>query len=546
MERDIMQYDVIIVGAGPAGLSAAIRLKCLDSNNKLSVCVLEKGAEVGSHIISGAVIETSGLDMLIPDWKNKGAPLNTPVTQEKFTFLTKNKAYNIPIKLLPDELHNHNNYIVSLSNLCRWLAEQAEALGVEIFSGFAASQLLFDGNNRVIGIRTNDLGIDKQGNHKDTFMLGVDIHARYTILGEGCHGSLAKQVINHYKLRQNSDPQTYGIGIKELWEIKSENHNPGMVMHTAGWPVDRHTWGGSFIYHLENNQVYIGYVVGLDYKNPYLSPFNEMQRFKTHPEIAKILNGGKRIGYGARAINEGGIQSLPKLTFPGGLLIGCSAGFLNVAKIKGTHNAMKSGIIAADNIHKALSTQTPNHELDEYEKNLKASTIYKELYRQRNFRIAANKFGMYWGMLYNAVDLKLFKGKLPWTLHHKTTDHNTLIFKDKAKKIDYPKPDGKLTFDRTSSVALANVFHEENQPCHLQLADDKTPIEYNLKYFDAPEQRYCPAQVYEIIYEKGKSPYLQINFTNCIHCKTCDIKDPKQNINWHTPEGGGGPNYANM
>ena len=549
-EREAMDYDVVIVGAGPSGLAAAIRLRQLaeETGREITVCVLEKGSEVGTHILSGAVLETRALDELIPDWADKGAPLNAPVGEETFMFLTESGHYSLPIWMLPQEMHNEGNYIVSLGNVCRWLAEQAEALEVEIYPGFAAAEVLFDDQNRVLGVATNDMGIAADGSQKPSYEPGIELRAKYTLFGEGCRGNLSKQLIEKFDLSANSDPQTYGIGLKELWELPPEKHKQGTVIHTAGWPMDDKTWGGSFIYHLEDNQVYVGYVVGLDYQNPHLSPFQEFQRFKTHPAIRPMLEGGKRVSYGARALNEGGFQSIPKLTVPGALLVGCAAGFLNVPKIKGSHNAMKSGMLAAETVAEALAADDAGQgELHGYPEKLRGSWVYEELRRARNFRPAAARFGMTLGTLYAGLDLKVFKGKLPWTLHHKHADHETLKPAAEMPKIAYPKPDGVVSFDRNSSVYLANVAHEEDQPAHLTLKESSIPVDYNLAYFDAPEQRYCPAGVYEIVRdEDGGNPRLQINFTNCVHCKTCDIKDPRQNINWVTPEGGGGPNYPNM
>jgi len=549
-EREAMEYDVVIVGAGPSGLAAAIRLRQLadETGREITVCVLEKGSEVGAHILSGAVLETRALDELIPDWTEKGAPLNAPVGEEKFMFLTESGHYSLPIWMLPREMHNEGNYIVSLGNVCRWMAEQAEELGVEIYPGFAAAEVLFDAQDRIVGVATNDMGIAADGSKKPGYEPGIELRAKYTLFGEGCRGNLSKQLIETFDLRANSDPQTYGIGLKELWELPPEKHKQGTVIHTAGWPMDDKTWGGSFIYHLEDNQAYVGYVVGLDYQNPHLSPFQEFQRFKTHPAIRPMLEGGKRVSYGARALNEGGFQSIPKLTVPGGLLVGCAAGFLNVPKIKGSHNAMKSGMLAAESVAEALAQGDAGQgELHGYPEKLRGSWVYEELRRARNFRPAAARFGMTLGTVYAGLDLKVFGGKLPWTLHHKHADHETLKPAAEMPEIAYPKPDGVVSFDRNSSVYLANVAHEEDQPAHLTLKDSSVPVAYNLAYFDAPEQRYCPAGVYEIVRdEDGGNPRLQINFTNCVHCKTCDIKDPRQNINWVTPEGGGGPNYPNM
>ncbi len=550
MEREAMEYDVVIVGAGPAGLAAAIRLRQLsaESGQEISVCVLEKGSEVGAHILSGAVLDPRALNELIPDWQDKGAPLNSPVTAEKFLMLRESGSLSIPVWALPAQMHNKGNYIVSLGNVCRWLAEQAEALGAEIYPGFPAAEVLYHEDGRVKGVATGAMGIGRDGQQKDAFEPGMELHGRYTFFAEGCRGSLTKDLEARFGLREGADPQTYGIGIKELWQLDPAKHQQGLVIHSAGWPMDKQTWGGSFIYHLEDNQAYVGYVVGLDYKNPHLSPFQEFQRFKTHPAIRPMLEGGKRLVYGARALNEGGLQALPKLVFPGGALIGCSAGFLNVPKIKGSHNAMKTGMLAAEAAFEALrSGAAGDGLLADYPRKFEASWVHDELYRARNFRPAFAKWGLWGGTFYGGLDLKVLRGKAPWTLRHTTPDHESLNPAAKMPKIDYSKPDGVITFDRLSSVYLSNTNHEEDQPVHLRLKEAAVPVDHNLALYDAPEQRYCPAGVYEILRDDdGSNPRLQINAQNCVHCKTCDIKDPTQNIDWVTPEGGGGPNYPNM
>ena len=547
MEREFMEYDVVIVGAGPSGLSTAIRLRQIaeETGNELSVCVIEKGSEVGAHILSGAVLEPRALNELIPDWKERGAPLHTPVAEDRFMYLTRNSGFRMPT---PPQMNNHGNYIISLGNLCRWLAEQAEALGVEIYPGFAAAEVLYAGDGSVRGIATGDMGIGKDGEPTSNHTPGIELHAKQTVFSEGCRGSLTKTLFEKYDLRDGIDPQTFGIGIKELWEVDPAVHQEGLVLHTVGWPVDSSTYGGSFLYHLENNQISVGYVVGLDYQNPHLSPFDEFQRFKTHPKIKRFFEGGRRVAYGARAINEGGFQSIPKLTFPGGLIVGCGAGFLNVPKIKGSHTAMKSGMTAAEAIASTLTGGGEGGqglEVSDYGDRIKKSWIWEELYRVRNIR-PGFRAGTMFGLAHAAIDTYLFQGKAPWTLRHHP-DHESLRPAAHCEKIQYPKPDGKVSFDKLSSVFISNTNHEENQPAHLTLKDQSVPVAHNLEYYDAPEQRFCPAGVYEIIHDDdGENPALRINAQNCVHCKTCDIKDPTQNINWVVPEGGGGPNYPNM
>ena len=538
--REELSYDVVIVGAGPAGLSTAIKLKQL--NSELSVCILEKSSEVGAHILSGNVFETKALDELIPNWKDLDSPIKTDVRSEDFLFYTNNKSINIPNFLLPKALQNHGNYIISLSNLCKWLGEFAENLGVEIFPGFAASKLIYDESNQVIGVQTGDMGLDKENNPKDNFEPGINIKGKVTVLSEGCRGHLGKEALKKFNLdKNNKSPQQYGIGFKEIWEISPENHSLGKVSHSVGWPLSNDIYGGSFCYHAENNQIYLGYVIGLDYKNPYLSPYDEFQQFKTHPDVKKLLQGGKRISYGARALIEGGLQSLPQMHMPGALLIGCDAGTLNMPKIKGSHTAMKSGIIAAEVIENHISK---NEDLSSYEDKFKNSWVHKELHQARNVK-PSFQWGLIPAMIFTGIDQKLFGGKLPFTLQHKHADHETLIPAKDAKKITYPKYDGVLTFDKPSSVYLSGTNHADDQPCHLLLNDKDLSTTYTIEEYDEPAQRYCPAGVYEVEFdEELQKKVLKINSQNCIHCKTCDIKEPSQNIEWVTPEGGGGPIYS--
>ena len=541
-----MAYDVVIVGAGPAGLSAAIRLKQLADaqGQEISVCVLEKGSEPGAHILSGAVMDPRAMSELFPDWQSRGAPLNTPVTKDRFLFLTKTGAISTPHWLLPRCFKNHGNYVVSLGNVVRWLAQQAEAIGVEIFPGFAASEILYDDQGAVVGVATGNLGVDKAGQPTSEFQLGMELRAKYTLFAEGARGHLGKQLISHYQLDAGRDPQTYAIGIKELWEIDPTKHQPGLVMHTAGWPLDSDTYGGSFLYHMQDNQVVVGYVVGLAYQNPWLSPFEEFQRYKTHPAIRGFFDGGKRLSYGARAITAGGLQSLPKFTFPGGALVGCDAGFLNASRIKGSHGAMKTGMLAAEAAFDALTAGRAQDELSAYTRAFETSWLHEELHVARNFKPAMSK-GLYAGTLLVGIDQVLFGGKAPWTLHHAHADHECLRPASEFEPIAYPKPDGQLTFDRLSSVFISNTNHNEHQPAHLTLKNPEVPVAVNLVTYAGPESRYCPAGVYEFVQDSGREK-LQINAQNCVHCKTCDIKDPTQNIVWVTPEGGGGPNYPNM
>ena len=549
MERESMEFDVVVVGAGPAGLSAAIKLGQLaqEQEQEVSICVVEKGSEVGAHILSGAVFETSALDELLPDWRSMGSPLATEVKEDVFYYYTSGKsAFQIPNIFLPAPVHNDGNYIVSMGNVCRWLAEQAENMGIEVYPGFAAAEVLFNDDGSVKGVATGDMGISAEGEQKDSYMPGMELHAKYTLFAEGCRGHLGKQLISHFGLDEGKDPQHYGIGIKEVWQIKPELHEEGKVIHGLGWPLaESGSSGGAFMYHAENNEVYLGLITDLNYSNPHVSPFEEFQRWKTHPKTAKYLEGAERLAYGARALAKGGLNSLPKMNFPGGLIIGCDAGTLNAVKIKGNHTAMKSGILAAEEVAAALMSESPAADLVNFEARVSASWLGKELKSSRNFAGYMHTFGALLGSAAVWFDQTIMRGNMPFTLRDKTPDYACLKPAAQSKKIDYPKPDNVLTFDRLSSVFLSNTNHEEDQPCHLQLMDTSIPIQVNLPTYDEPAQRYCPAGVYEVITDGDESRF-QINAQNCVHCKTCDIKDPSQNIRWVTPEGLGGPNYPNM
>lgn len=545
--REAMEYDVVIVGAGPSGLSAAIRLKQLAQRQgqDFSVCVLEKGSEAGAHILSGAVMDPVALTELIPDWREKDAPVSVAVAEDRFLFLGEKSACKTPGWMLPEVLHNKGNYVVSLANLVRWLAQQAEELGVDIFPGFAAAEVLYDDSGAVKGVATGNMGIGRDGKPTDAFQPGMELHARYTLFAEGARGHLGRQVIERFNLDRGRDPQSYAIGIKEIWKVRPSVHQPGLVIHTAGWPLDAGTYGGSFMYHMDNNEVAVGFTLGLGYRNPYMSPFGEFQRYKTHPAIRRFLEGGERIAYGARVIAAGGIQALPEMVFPGGALVGCDAGFMNGGRLKGIHTAIKSGMLAADALCGALAEGRGRDVLQAYPDGFKRSWLYDELLRVRNFKPWMGK-NLYWGTLMFGIDQVIFRGKAPWTLHRTKADHEYLLPASACKPIDYPKPDGKLTFDIPSSVYLSGVMHEENQPVHLVLRDREAPLKVNWPVYAAPETRYCPAGVYEYHQDADGKVRIQINAANCMHCKTCDVKDPGQNIIWMAPEGGGGPNYPDM
>ncbi len=547
-ERESMEFDVVIVGGGPSGLAAACRLAQLAdaAGRELSVVVVEKGSEIGAHILSGNVFESRALDELYPDWQEQGAPVNTAVRGDIVQYLFGGgKSIRVPGPLVPSPMHNKGNYIVSLGRLCQWLGEKAEAAGINVFPGFAASEVLYDDAGRVRGVATSDLGIDKEGQQKSSYQAGYELLGKFTIFAEGCRGNLGESLMTHFDLRKDADPQHYGIGLKEIWEVEADKHDEGLVVHTMGWPLDNKTEGGGFLYHASNNQVFLGFIIALNYRNPHLSPFHEFQRWKEHPRLRAYLEGGKRIAYGAKAVNKGGLQSLPKLSFPGGVLVGCDAGFLNGVKIKGAHTAIKTGMLAAESVYEAIANGEEYSELTSFEESVRKSWVHDELHRARNFGPSLHKFGTFLGAAFTYVDQNIFRGKLPFTLRNQHPDHESLQKASDAKPIDYPRPDGVVSFDLLSSVFLSSTHHEEDQPSHLLLKDESIPIAYNLPEYDEPAQRYCPAGVYEVVEENGQ-PRFQINAANCVHCKTCDIKDPQQNIVWVVPEGGGGPNYSGM